>query len=255
MASPQVVNAAALDSTCNTGYIFQYLLSAICILILLYAIVKMIIRGSQYFHRYQTITHFMCEHEHDKGPSTVIALELSTMSEITHVYIAHLNIPITRLSVQETDHNAYYHVSSNWFYDFIKLSQPIILLYRDVVIPIRTAVTFEVGFFQSQKLKCISHKDYLARVVAFQNRYMIPLSRIQVCHTSRIVTPVRTLLATQSYPERVATSGGLYLSNQLAESVELFSIVTSSLSNPSSSNVTPTQTPTVPNISQVVWGT
>ncbi len=46
MASPQAVNAAALDSTCNTGNIFQYLLSAICILILLYAIVKIINRGS-----------------------------------------------------------------------------------------------------------------------------------------------------------------------------------------------------------------
>ncbi len=52
MASPQVVNAAALDSTCNTGNIFQYLLSATWILILLYAIVKMIILGSQYFSRY-----------------------------------------------------------------------------------------------------------------------------------------------------------------------------------------------------------
>ncbi len=59
----------------------------------------------------------MCQHEHDKGPSTAIALELST---------AYLNIPITRLSVHETDHNAYYLVSGNWFYFFIKLSQPII---------------------------------------------------------------------------------------------------------------------------------
>ncbi len=84
---------------------------------------------------------------------------------------------------------------------------------------------------------------------------MIPLSRIQVCHSSRIITPVRTLLATQSRPDRVATSGGLYPSHQLAESVELSSIVTRSLSNPSSSNVTPIQTPTTPNISQVVWGT
>ncbi len=89
----------------------------------------MMIRGSQYFRRYQTTTHFMCEHEHDKGPSMAIALELSTVSEITHVHIAHLNIPITRLSVHETDDNAYYLVSSNWFYDFIKLSQPIILLH------------------------------------------------------------------------------------------------------------------------------
>ncbi len=30
------------------------------------------------------------------------------MSEITHMHIAHVNIPITRLSVHETDHNAYY---------------------------------------------------------------------------------------------------------------------------------------------------
>ncbi len=189
----------------------------------------MIIRGKLYFHTYQTTTHFMCEHEHDKGHSTTIDLELSTMSEITHIHIAHLNIPITRLSVYETDHNAFYLVSGNWFYDFIKLSQPIILLHRDGVIPIRMPVTFEVGFFQSQKLKCILHTDYLARVLS--------------------------LLATQSRPERVATSGGLYPSHQLAESVELSSIMTSSLSNPSSSNVTPTQTPTAPNISQVVLGT
>ncbi len=92
MASPQVVNVTALDSTCNTGNIFQYLLSAICIWILLYAIIKRIIRSSQYFHRYQTTTHFMCEHEHDEGPSMAIALELSTMSKITHLHIAHLNI-------------------------------------------------------------------------------------------------------------------------------------------------------------------
>ncbi len=103
MASPQVVNAAALDSTCNTGNIFQYLLSTICILILTYAVIKMIICGSQYFCRYQTTTHFLCEHGHDKGPSMAIALELSTMSEITHIHIAHLNIRITRLSVHETN--------------------------------------------------------------------------------------------------------------------------------------------------------
>ncbi len=182
-------------------------------------------------------------------------LEFSTISEITHVHITHLNIPITRISVHETDHNAYYLVSFNWFYDFIKLSQPIILLDRDSAIPIRTPVTFEVGFCQSQKLKCILHTDYLARVVAFQNGYMMLLSRIQVCHSSRIVTLVRTLLATQSRSERVAISGGLYPHYQLAESVELSSIVTSSLSKPSSSNITPTQTPTARNISQVVWRT
>ncbi len=131
-----------------------------------------------------------------------IALGLSTMSEITHVHIAHLNIPITRLSVHETIHNAYYLVSGNWFYDFIKLYQSIILLHRDGVITICMPVTSEVGFIQSQKLKRILHTDYLARVVVFQNGNMIPLSRIQVCHSSRIVTHVGTLLATQSCHER-----------------------------------------------------
>ncbi len=57
------------------------------------------IRGSQYFDRYESTIHFMFQHEHDKGPSTAIALELSTMSEITHIHVAHLNFRITRLSV------------------------------------------------------------------------------------------------------------------------------------------------------------
>ncbi len=117
-------------------------------------------------------------------------LELSTISEITHINIAHLNIPFTRLSVHYTDNNAYYLVSGNCFYDFMKISQPIILLHRNGVIPICTPVMFEVRFFQSFKLKCILHTDYLAWVVAFQNRYMIPLSRIQVCHSSLVTQAV-----------------------------------------------------------------
>ncbi len=84
----------------------------------------------------------------------------------------------TKLFVHETDHNTYYLVSGNWFYDFIKLSQSVILLHRDGVIPIRMPVTFEVGFFQSQKLKCILHTYYLARVIVFQKGYIIPLSII-----------------------------------------------------------------------------
>ncbi len=196
MASPQVVNDAAVDTSCNTGNIFQYILSTICILILTYAIIKMIFRSCQYLRRYQTTTHFLCEHRHDKGSSTAITLELSTMSEFSHVHIAHLNIPITQLSVHKTEHNAYYLVSGNWFYDFLKISQPIILFHRNGVIPIRTPVTFKLRFYQSFKLKRILHTDYLARVVAFQNGYMIPLSRIQVCHSSLVVTPVCTLLTT-----------------------------------------------------------
>ncbi len=37
MASPQVVNAVAVDISSNTGKIFQYILSTICIVILTYA--------------------------------------------------------------------------------------------------------------------------------------------------------------------------------------------------------------------------
>ncbi len=140
MASPQVVNAAASNTSCNTGNTFLYILSTICILILTYAIIKILIHGCQYFCRYQTTTHFLCEHGHDKGPSTAIALELSTMSEITHVHIAHLNIPITNIPIPETDHNAYYLVSGNWFYDFLKISQLIILLHRNGVIKVLLAI-------------------------------------------------------------------------------------------------------------------
>ncbi len=91
------------------------------------------------------------------------------MSEITHVHIAHLNIPITSLSVYEIDHNAYYIVSGNWLYDFLKLSQQIILLHRNGVIPLRTQVTYTIGFFQSFKLRRILKTNYFARIVAFQN--------------------------------------------------------------------------------------
>ncbi len=236
MTRPQVVHAAAVNTSCNTGNIFVYILSSICFLILTYAIIKILIRGCRYFRRYQTTTHFLCEHGHDKGPSTTVALKLSTMTGITHVHIAYLNIPITRLSIHETDHNVYYIVSSNWFYDFLKISQPIILLHRNGVI--RTPVTFKVRFLQSFKLRCILHTDYLARVVAFQNGYLIPLSGIHVCHSSQAVTPVRTLLTTLSHPDPVATSNGLYLSHNITEQLKFSSITPS----PTTPHIMPTET-------------
>ncbi len=111
---------------------------------------------------------------------------------------------------------------------------------------------FEVGFFQSFKYKRILQTDYLARVVAFQNGYMVTLCRIQVCHSSWVVTPVRTLLTTQSCPLPVATSSGLYPSHQFAETIELPSIVPSTLSHPLGSKATPTQTPSAPSLAQAV---
>ncbi len=91
MTSPQVIHASAVNTSCNIGNIFVYILSSICILILTYAIIQILIHGCQYFRRYQTTKHFLSEHGHDKGPSPTVALDLSTMSEITHVHIAHFN--------------------------------------------------------------------------------------------------------------------------------------------------------------------
>ncbi len=103
MTSPTAITDAMHTTSCRTNYIV-YILSTICLLILTYAIIKLLIRGCRHFRRYQTTTHFLCENGHDdKGPSTAVALKLSTMSEITYVHITHLNIPITRLSVHETD--------------------------------------------------------------------------------------------------------------------------------------------------------
>ncbi len=224
ITSPTAITAAMDSTSCSTSDIFMYILSTICILILMYVIIKLFIRGCQHFHRYQTTTHFLCEHRYDKGPSTAVALKLSTMSEITHVHIAHLNILITRLSVHEKDHNAYYIVTGNWFYDFLKLSQHIILLLRNGVIPIRTPITFKIGFFQSFQLCRMLCTDYLARVVAFQNGYMIPLSRIQVCHSSSPVAPFSTLVAATPHPEPVATPSGLYPSHPIPEHLEITTI-------------------------------
>ncbi len=53
---------------------------------------------------------FLCAHGHDKGPSTAVALKLSTLSEIIHIHITHLYLPITLLSGHELDHNEYYMV-------------------------------------------------------------------------------------------------------------------------------------------------
>ncbi len=175
------------------------------------------------------------------------------MSEITHVHIAHLNIPITRLSVHKTNRNIYYIVSGNWFYDLLKISQTIILLHRNSVIPIRTPDTFEVGLLQSLKLRRILHTDYLARVVVFQNGYMITLSRIQVCHSSQAVNPVRTLLTTHSHPNPVATSSGLDPSHNINEHLEFSSITPTTIPSQTTPHIMPTETPTALSLPDVVW--
>ncbi len=88
--------------------------------------------------------HFHRIHGHGRGPSTAIAIELSNLTEIMNVYIAQVKIPITLLSVHDTDHHDYHFVSGNWLYDFLILLKPIFLIHRDCTRPIRTPVTFEL---------------------------------------------------------------------------------------------------------------
>ncbi len=119
-------------------------------------------------------------HRHDRGSSTAIAIELSNLTEIVNVHIAQVNIPITLLSVHDADHHDYHVVSGHWLYDFHKLSKSIFLIHWDCNKPIRTPVTFELGWFQHFKLRRIVNGQYLGRIIAFQNDTIIPLSRIQV---------------------------------------------------------------------------
>ncbi len=205
----------------------MFLLSAVCLLLLLYVILKLFFKGYTHFRCYHNTTYLLCAHGHDKGPSTAVDLELSTLSEIIHVHIAHLHIPITLLPVHETDHNKYYIISGNWFYDFLKMSQPIILLHRNGIIPMHMSLTFEIGLFQQFKLKCIVQGTYLARVVTFQNGYMIPLSRIQVCNSMLPVAPDNTRIAAiASCPDPATTSSGLYPIHAIYHPTELVHNVT-----------------------------
>ncbi len=68
------------------------------------------------------------------------------------------------------------------------------------------------------------HTDYLDRVGTFQNGYMIPLSKIQVCHSSSPVAPISTLVAATLHPEPAATSSGLYPSHHIPEHLELITM-------------------------------
>ncbi len=49
-------------------------------------------------------------HGHDRGPSTAITIELSNLTEIVNVHIAQVTIPITLLSVHDSEHYDYHVV-------------------------------------------------------------------------------------------------------------------------------------------------
>ncbi len=160
-------------------------------------------------------------HGHDRRPSTAIAIELSNLIEILNVHIAQVKIPITLHSIHDADHHDYHVVSENWLYDFLKLSKPIFLIHRDFTRPIRTPVTFKLGWFQHFKLRWIVNGQYLARIVTFQNDTMIPLSRLQVCNQSLpIAPPYLSVTTVASCPLRATSSSGLYPTHAIYHQAE-----------------------------------
>ncbi len=117
----------------------------------------------------------------------------------------------------------------------------------------RTPMTFEIGFFQSFKLRRILERDYLARVVAFQDGYMTSMSEIHVRHPCLDVAPVRTLLTTQSQHDPVATSSSLYSTSSLPENIELPTITIASPTNTPPIPTTTCETPTASTLQQALW--
>ncbi len=110
----------------------------------------------------------------------VIAIELSNLSEIVNVQIRQVKIPITLISVHDVEHLEYHIIFGNYIYLFLKISKLIYLIHWDCNCPICTLTTFNLGLFQLFKLRRILTGQYLARVLAFQNYMLIPLSCIQV---------------------------------------------------------------------------
>ncbi len=114
-------------------------------------------------------------------------------------------------------------------------------------------MTFEIGFFQSFKLRRILERDYLATVVAFHDGYMTSMSEIHVCHPSLDVAPVRTLLSTQSQSDPVATSSSIYPRMSLPGNIELPTICVTKPTNTPSIPCITSEPPTASTLQQVVW--
>ncbi len=102
LITSNAVEAATDISMVTSGsYILIYLLTAICLTLLLYIILKVLVKWYKQSHRYHTIIPFHRMQGHEKGPLKTIAIELSNLSEIVNVQIAQVKIPITLLSVQK----------------------------------------------------------------------------------------------------------------------------------------------------------
>ncbi len=147
VASPTTVAASLDNATCNRGENFLYILSAVATLCTS-QIIHQILQTFPSTSYHHTFFLYIWTRQRTFDCCCPQAQYFAKNHPCPH---RHLYLPITLLSVHESDHNEYYMVSGNWFYDLKKNSQPITLLHRNGVIPIRTPLTFEIGLFQCCK--------------------------------------------------------------------------------------------------------
>ncbi len=107
VTSSNTAEAAMYTPSCHWSDISLHLLSAVCLTLLLYVILKLLLWWCRQFGCY----HVTLRYHRMRGPSTAIGIELSNLSEIVNVHIAQVKIPITLLSVHDADHHDYHLIS------------------------------------------------------------------------------------------------------------------------------------------------
>ncbi len=232
LTSSNTAEAAMYTPSCHRNNIFLYLLSAVCLTLLLHVILRVLLWWYRQFCCYHTTLPFHCMHGHEK----VLCYWAEQFDGDCQCPHCKVKVPITCLSVHNAGYLDYHVVSENWIYHFLKISKPIFLIHRDCKRPIRTPIflihrdckrpiqiptTFELGLLQRFKLRWILTGQYLATIVAFQNDVLIPLSLIQVCNYSlAISSPDNSVNTIASCPLWAVTSSGLYPTHAISQQAE-----------------------------------
>ncbi len=95
------LEATNCPMTCTLVNLCLNIVIALCMCLVIYLIIKFIICAYRHFMCYHIALHFHCIHGFEKGKSTFVAIEFSNLSDVTYVYIAQLNTPITLLSMED----------------------------------------------------------------------------------------------------------------------------------------------------------
>ncbi len=89
MASPQTVAASLDKSSCNRGNVFMYLLSAVCLMILLYVILILLFHGYRQFRLYHTTTDFLRRTDMKKDFQLLLPLS-SVLCRKSFMFVSHI---------------------------------------------------------------------------------------------------------------------------------------------------------------------